>query len=363
MRLEKEDIIDILYGATLFGSGGGGTLQSGLDMLDLVPRERQHIELVSIETMRENEYAAMAAGLGSPISLEKNQFSSEAVHVIKGIKQIFQKEKKDIRYIFSGEQGGFNTMVPLYAAMILGMPVLDLDGNGRAVPELNTGLLPINDIPTSPVVMANKKGDIIVGYAADPLDSDACETIARHMCMAYGMSVGFSAWVMNKEQLKSATVLGQLTQAQRTGKVFRDSAVSGESLVDALRNVIPGIIEFARGTITDINIETDRGFDYGTTVVTSDDGERYTVDFKNENMIIRNACGKAVLVVPEIISLISLEEKLPLTNASSKIGQRIALIGIPAHKNWWTSDGKGYKCWEHILKMIGYSVADEAVRL
>ena len=50
----------------------------------------------------------------------------------------------------AGELGGFNTIVPMYVAAIKGTPFVDGDGNGRAVPELSTGLYPSHNIPPHP---------------------------------------------------------------------------------------------------------------------------------------------------------------------------------------------------------------------
>ena len=46
-KLSKQDIIDILYGCTVLGTGGGGSLEKGLAMLQyhmavaLHPRQKQ----------------------------------------------------------------------------------------------------------------------------------------------------------------------------------------------------------------------------------------------------------------------------------------------------------------------------------
>lgn len=39
--LKKQDIIEILYGATLLGAGGGGSLQYGLDMVENYEKEKK----------------------------------------------------------------------------------------------------------------------------------------------------------------------------------------------------------------------------------------------------------------------------------------------------------------------------------
>ena len=44
-KLHKQDIVEILYGATLLGAGGGGSLCFGLDMLKKLEKTGEIIEL------------------------------------------------------------------------------------------------------------------------------------------------------------------------------------------------------------------------------------------------------------------------------------------------------------------------------
>ena len=76
----------------------------------------------------------------------------------------------------------------------------------------------MHGIPTSPVVLASEKGDTIVGRAKDPMDSKACENIARYMCQAYDQGIGFAAWMMNKEDHLKASAVGQMTKTIEVGK-------------------------------------------------------------------------------------------------------------------------------------------------
>ena len=98
------------------------------------------------------------------------------------------------------------------------------------------------------------------------------------------------------------------------------------------------------------------------TIIAGNDGETYKVDFKNENLIIRDAEDRALLVVPEIITLIDTDTMKPLSNADTAEGQNVMLLGVKAPQRWWDIPA-GYDCWAHILKLIGYSKADVAVPL
>ena len=357
----REEIVNIIYGATFFGAGGGGSIDNGMDMLNELGEDIK-LRVDSIDEMKDDAYSVMTAGLGSPLAMKDKGFGPEAIYVAKGMMDVAKSEGKRVDYIYSGEQGGFNTMVPIYTAIKLGMPMLDLDGNGRAVPELNTGLLPINDIPIDPLVLSNANGDIVVGHPKDPMDSVACETIARSICMAYGMSVGFSTWLMGKADHQKASALGQLSLAEKVGAMLRSSVKDPGELSAELDKIGVKHKVYTIGTITKIDVKAENGFDFGRTEIKGKDGKVFKVDFKNENLIIRDEADNALLVVPEIITLVDVKTFKPLSNADTNEGQEVALIGVKAPSRWWDKP-EGFGCWAHILNMIGYSDANGAVSL
>lgn len=66
-KLYEQDIIEILYGATLLGAGGGGSLKQGLGMLDGLKKDGNAIEvdLLDLDEIGDNEYAPWFAVLFS----------------------------------------------------------------------------------------------------------------------------------------------------------------------------------------------------------------------------------------------------------------------------------------------------------
>ena len=150
-KLYEQDIREILYGATLLGAGGGGSLAQGLGMLENLKKSGEIIELdmLDVDEIGDNEYAAMAAGLGSPVAMldpEMPPFGPDAVYAFRAFQKAFLAEGKECKYLYSGEMGGFNTFVPMLVAILSDkdpakrIKFLDVDSNGRAVPELNTTL-------------------------------------------------------------------------------------------------------------------------------------------------------------------------------------------------------------------------------
>lgn len=337
-KLHKQDIVEILYGATLLGAGGGGSLCFGLDMLKKLEETGEIIELdlLELNEIGDDEYAAMVAGLGSPVAMLDSKlpmFGPDAVHAFRAFQKAFLAEGKHVKYLYSGEMGGFNTFVPMLVAILSDKdPVkrikfLDVDSNGRAVPELNTTLNSFYGFPPKPMGLGSYEGNQIAVY---PINDHAGEQIARQMCMLYDMRIGFSTWGMNKAEMSKALAIGCVTEAQNIGKAFLAAKEKHTDLMDELKKVMT-VREFCRGTIEKLDLKQEGGFDFGTTVVKGDDGHKYFIDFKNENLILRDEKGKTIMTAPEGIGLVDLDTLTPLTNADTKEGMKLLVTMTPAH--------------------------------
>ena len=279
-ELRREELTSIVYGSSFYGGGGGGSAEEGLALIEAMYAEDPNafIKMIDIDEMEDdpNVVSTMIAALGSPVATKGRTFQDESVNAVKGMSEEARFLGKELKYVYSGEMGGGNTMLPLYAAWKCGLPIIDTDGNGRAVPELNTGLLPVHGVPTSPVILASEAGDTIVARTEDPMDGAACEKIARYMCQAFDQGIGFAAWMMNKDQHKDASALGQMTLAIEVGDILMKTPAA--EAVEKLQSYfsekkIPFSPIVSAGTIVDIQIDSAGGFDTGVTTVRADNGE------------------------------------------------------------------------------------------
>ena len=359
-KLHKQDIVKIHYGATLLGAGGGGTLDLGLKMLEGLETSGEviELELLDLSEIGDNEYAAMVAGLGSPVAMldpDMPMFGPDAVYAYKAFQTAFKAENKECKYLYSGEMGGFNTFIPMLVAILSDkdpakrIKFLDVDSNGRAVQELNTTLNAYYGHPPKPMGLGSLNGDEIIVY---PVTDHAGELIARQMCMLYKMRIGFATWGMNKAEMAEALDIGCVTKAQNIGKAILTAREKGTDVMDELKKAVE-IREFCRGTIEKLDLKAEGGFDFGTTVIRGDDGHLYYIDFKNENLILRDEAGNTCLTAPEGIGTIDLDTLTPLTNADTKVGMRLLVTMTPAHPHWWDEEHKAYTCWLPELERVG----------
>ena len=103
-KLYEQDIMEILYGATLLGAGGGGSLSQGMSMLDGLKEDGYKIEidLLDLDEIGDDEYAAMVAGLGSPVAMMepgKPRFGPDAIHAYRAFQKAFVSEGKNCKYL------------------------------------------------------------------------------------------------------------------------------------------------------------------------------------------------------------------------------------------------------------------------
>ena len=192
-------------------------------------------------------------------------------------------------------------------------------------------------------------GDEIIVY---PTSDHSGEQIARQMCMLYDMRIGFSTWGMNKAEMKAALVPGCVTKAQMIGKALLAARCGCSDIMEELKKAFE-VREFCRGTIEELEIKAEGGFDFGTTVVRGEDGRRYFIDFKNENLILRDENGDTIMTAPDGIGMVDMDSMTPMTNADTKIGMKVLVTMTPAPENWWDPVRKPYECWLPELKKVG----------
>lgn len=354
--IREQGLHDIVIGAAFWGSGGGGSPKDGLRLLEeLKAINKAKVTVLKCQEMGDDEWAVMVAEIGSPKAFAEAESFPETVTAFELMQKVTAQSGQNLKYLMAGEVGGFNTMVPLYVAALKGVPFVDADGQGRAVPELSTSLYAIGDVPTYPLTMAGHNGDSVVVYLKDPLDSHAAENIARYVSTAYGQRAAFCTWVVNQEMILDKLVPDSTTLCLTTGKAFRE-ARGIQGLCKILAEKVD-VKELFLGTISNIELRSEGGFDFGVTTVEGTDaytGKSVAISFKNENILIRDETGKVIGTAPDLIMVVNLDPLEPLTNADTEVGQQVAVFGATASANWFKSP-MGFDCWEHILDKLDYT--------
>lgn len=79
IELREQDMIDIIWGATLMGAGGGGSISSGIKLMESYkerhPGEELLVKMIDASDMKVGEYASATAGMGAPAAIVGVDFS------------------------------------------------------------------------------------------------------------------------------------------------------------------------------------------------------------------------------------------------------------------------------------------------
>lgn len=354
-KVTIQDLKDIVIGATFLGSGGGGSPENGLKLVEEIGKITGELDLVSPEEVPDNERVAMIAGMGSPVALKEKGFGPEAIYAFEGLQKLYGWLGVEFKYVMPGETGGFNTITPMYVAAAKKLTIVDADGTGgRAVPDLETTLYYLYGIPTSPFVLADRSGNTILGWTKDPMDAPMCENIARGVVTAFGMLAGLGTWVVTGHQIKTCLEPNVVAKSLSIGKAIREAKERGKDPIREALEAVNGR-ELIRGEIEKLETRTVAGFDFGRTVIKGleeYEGKKLLIDFKNENMIAWKAEGEPVAMVPDLIALMTLEGD-PLTNADTKEGMKISVGAVPASERW-RKHPRCFEPWKPILEKMGY---------
>jgi len=342
--LSKQDIIDIIYGCTLLGTGGGGSLDGALKLVEQDFREGREFMLADIDEIPDETYVAVpyVCGSVSPLTEEEEKKykglpSMDVTEAMRAFQAMEEYFGKPFYGIVTTELGGENTADALHVAAQLAKVIIDGDPAGRSVPELQHSTYFINDIPIEPMAVATPFGDTAI--INNVVDDFRAEALVRAMSVVSKNMIGVVDHPTTKEQAKKALIPGTITYSLNIGKSLREANESGDDPAIAVAKTGGGKILF-RGTVTGFSWDTIDGFTIGDMELKgteAHEGDKYKVWFKNEH-IISYLNGEVDVTVPDLICVID-KDGVPITNPFYENGMELVVIGLPAPEQWTTKRG------------------------
>lgn len=343
--LNKEDIIDLLYGCAVLGTGGGGSLQEGIDMLKGALEQGKTLKLVELSEIPDDAYVATPYGCGAPaedgaeISDEYKELPQigypSAMLAYKKLEQYFNKK---FYAVSATELGGLNTAEAINIALKLDLPLINGDPAGRSVPELQHTTYFVKDIPIYPMAVASDFGDVVI--IEDAVDDFRAEKIVRAIAVASGDVVGVADHPISGKDIKGAVIEDSIGYALRIGKSLRENK---NEAAEAVAKAGGGRVAF-KGTVKKMPWECKNGFNFGEIHLDGADefiGNKYRIWFQNEN-IVAYKNDEVHATAPDLICMIG-DDGEPLCTPNFDEGTKMSIVILPSPKIWQTE--KGLKCF------------------
>ena len=334
--LNQKEVEDILVGCTILGTGGGGSLDEGLEAVKNAYKNGYEFRLLAFDEISDNKYYINPYFCGSVSpNEEKKELSNELVMAIEALEE-YMAVKFD--GVVSIEYGGGNTGQAMAAAAEMGKFIVDCDAAGRAVPELQFSTYFITNKPIFPFSVATRFGDI--GIFPKVKDDARAEALSRFMAVGSDGSVGMADHPIKGSLLKESVIPNALSYAGSVGRAQREANESGNDPIEEIISAADGFLLF-EGVVSEVQWEKKDGFTVGTINIdglNSFGGNSFKIWYKNENMVSwKNE--EPYVTCPDLICIVYNDTGYPITNPNCKTGDKVAVLGFESHDLWKTEKG------------------------
>jgi uncharacterized protein len=354
--LNKDQILDICYGATFLGSGGGGPFKTGQRLVQALPDDVA-IEVKTVNEViadRQDKLTAIVAFIGSPEAGSELKSVDAAVKALELLEKAYNQP---IGYVIPIELGGGSTIVPFVVAHSKNIAVIDGDGAGRAVPSLTMTTFAAANLSADPTIIADNDGQSVSVHVKT---ADEAEAFIRPILSvaAFGGEAGLALWAMDKAALqKAVTIQGTLQLAEEVGHILRNSSQPIDNVLQCLYHRGWVARRLFTGIVQPLPPQTQGGFDFGKVVLRNDAAKREVwVYYQNENLIAWDTQKTVPMIIaPDSICYVTSEGQ-PFSNADIDdkiVNHPATLIGIIARRQLQT--GSILQNFKKSLENLGYA--------
>lgn len=325
--IELEHLDDLALGSVFLATGGGGDPHVPKLIACEAIKKYGPAQVIQPEGLADDAYVVTIGSVGAPtVSLELLPSIDDAARTLAAFEKYVGRK---VDAVASFEIGGGNSLIPLVAATGRGIPVIDGDGMGRALPEAQMMSYPIAGVRPTPAVAYDYAGNT----ATFEVSTTAIyERHIRSYSMAAGGMVTAAEHPMTGAELKRSIIPGTLSFSIELGRTLRENRGQADSLLTPLQAAFKGSIYgecrlIYTGKVIDKATRIIGGYDIGEATIESFDGtgDNLIVNIKNEYLLARLGDNVAASV-PDLITIVDYETGAPINAERLRYGQRVSVF-------------------------------------
>ncbi|HJV22256.1 MAG TPA: DUF917 domain-containing protein [Holophagaceae bacterium] len=345
-RLDREALNCLLKGASVLGTGGGGSYSRGRAIVEEIVSEGRSVELIDPDRLPPEALGistAMAGGGLTHAEVERLEALATEPPAVPAARALAAYLGRPIGFVFPLEVGPQNTLEAIRLAAHLGVPVADGDCAGRAVPELDQTTLALFDIPLAPFVGATFQGDLALFTRV--ADAARGEALCRAMATCSGGLLCLTGFPATGARMREALIPRTLSRCLELGALLGP----GRQPAEALAAKGGGRVAF-QGRVTRTETRLEGGFFRGHLDLEGTGafaGERYRVGIQNEFMWAwRN--GALDIRCPDLICVVDSDSGLGKVTYGHGFenalegGEALSVLHLPCAEVWDSPRGRGF---------------------
>ncbi len=346
ITLDRQALTDLCMGATVLGTGGGGSPELGIQLLEAALEAGKSVQLAAAGEVPDEAIVVMPSFVGSIAPGAKDERYRQAMRekiltaespLLVGLRMLETHLGTTSFATLAVEMGGLNTAVAAILGALAGIPFVDGDTIGRAKPELEMGTYALEGIPLAPMAVCDVWGNRALVVQTESFR--AAEQIARALAVVGGGTVNVRCPV-NGKALRQMVVGGTVSKAMAIGRRLREARAAGQDPVDAIIRAAGGTWLF-QGDLSRLDWEDRGGFMWGNywlRGVGRSEGHTLRVWLKNENEVSW-LDDRPFVMTPDLLCAVEAGTGQPFTNSSLRQGLEMVVFGVPADPLWRTAAG------------------------
>jgi DUF917 family protein len=317
--LRAADVDALGVGLRLLGSGGGGdpevfgsTLRRALEGAEL--------ELHAPEEFGEAPVVAVGMLGGTRMFAEKLPSGAEFVEAVRAQARWTGVEP---RAVMASEAAGLNGALAVVAAVALGLPLIDADLMGRALPRVDQFTRAVDGGALAPFVMVDPGGRTVLLDDTDPV---ALERVIRVIIAQGGGWAGCAFAPVPASAVRHDSCLGSLARALALGRAHAAAAPGG--IAAAL-----GGRALAAGRAVEIARHASATFGRAGITVLDDAGPVLRLEAENEYLLAL-LDGEPVASCPDLLCVLDRRTSAPIAVDALRVGDDVRVVALPGPA-WW----------------------------
>ena len=348
----RQEIEDFVRGCTFYGTGGGGLPENGIDSLVSELEKGKEVGWIDIDDISDDDLTVCPFLMGSIAPHTEQtikEMASFGLGAIKNkqkdclaiaIQELSNYTGKKVNALIPIELGGANTPGCIAAGLISGIPTIDGDYTGRAIPEISQTTPYLHDKSLLPITTVDAWGNICI--IKESTSYPIAERIGKFLSAASFGLTGDAGFLMTGKEVKEVIIPGTLTECYNIGKLIRETREAGKDPIAEVMKLLGGWI-ISRGKVVKKEWEDRVGYYWGTHTIAGEGafkGDITKVWFKNENHICWKN-GGVLVTSPDIITVVDVVTGEPLANPKIREGDNVAVVGLKARPMFRSEKGIG----------------------
>lgn len=374
-----ETVHDMCWGLTFFGTGGGGKLEAGIDLLTPAIASGRSLTLVAADELPDEAWTCWALIVGgkdpdepppadelAAFGLTREQYPSIVPRLVESARELAAYKGVELSALVSMELSSAATAATIMTGLELGIPTLDGDYVGRAIPEIVLNKMELKGIAPTPIVMIDRWGNRIL--VKSTVSAAMADRIGRMVSRAaYGRGIATTGHMVQMRDARAGLVTGSLLKAIEVGKALRAGAKAGGDRLAPLKSATGGRVLFEGEVIAtdwrDTQPYTFRELIYRIRGTGAWQGSQFRIWVKNEHHAVWRD-DTVIATSPDVVAVLDPQTNRPLTTLGEVTdGRRVTVFAVKAlDPAWATREGRALLGPRHFGLDFDYVDFEQAER-